>query len=76
MKILSVRVIVEYADMRFSIFAIEYLRENEKVLETVLPVHKQKNDWKSRDHVPLKDEVTLLKTARWNIEKRCQEAVF
>ena len=56
MNILSVRVIVEYADMRFSIFAIEYLRENEKVLETVFAFQAKKNYRKSRDTVPLRDK--------------------
>ena len=31
----GVRVVVDYADTRFSNFAIEYFRENEKVRETV-----------------------------------------
>ena len=34
-KNLGVRVVLDYADTGFSNFAIEYLRENEKVRETV-----------------------------------------
>ena len=34
------REVVDYADTRFSNFVIEYLRENEKFHETILPVHK------------------------------------
>ena len=48
--------------VRFSNFAIEYLRANEKVPETVfahsyraqVETFKQKNGQKSRDTVPLK----------------------
>ena len=36
---MSVRFVFDYVDMRFSVFAIEYLRKNEKVSKTVLPVY-------------------------------------
>ena len=57
---MSVRFVFDYVDMRFSVFAIEYLRKNEKVSKTVLPVYMGprsnlliKNGQKSRDTVPL-----------------------
>ena len=57
----SVRAVIDYADTRFLNFAIEYLRENKTVCETVfvysygvqVKSFKQKNGQKSRDTVPL-----------------------
>ena len=58
-----VHIVVDYVDMRFSTFAIEYLRENEYVRKTIfacfygaqVEYFKQKKDQKSRDAVPLKN---------------------
>ena len=55
----GVRVVVDYADTRFSKYAMEYLCENEKNRETVFACSNrsnmlsQKNCRKSRDTVPL-----------------------
>ena len=65
-KNLCVRVVVDYADTGFSIFAIEYLRENENVCKTVFACSygakvesfKPKNSQKYRDTVPLIDHHT------------------
>ena len=67
LKKLCVRVVVDYADTRFSNFAIEYLRENEKFCETFLSIHmgprsnlySPKNGQKSRDPVTLKNSSIL-----------------
>ena len=62
----GVLVVVDYADTGFSIFAIEYLRENENVCKTVFACSygakaesfKPKNSQKYRDTVPLIDHHT------------------
>ena len=59
-KNLRLCLILDYSDTQFSNFAIEYLREKERVRETVFACsygaqvesYKQKNRRKSRDTVP------------------------
>ena len=55
---LRVRVVVDYANTLFSNTVIKYLRENEKVLETILACSSEnKNEGrKSRDPMPLKED--------------------
>ena len=55
---LRVRVVVDYANTVFSNTVIKYLRENEKVLETILACSSEnKNEGrKSRDPMPLKED--------------------
>ena len=61
-KKLLVSIVADYADTRLSNFALAYLRENEKVRDTVVACSygaqvesfKQKNGRKSRNTVPLK----------------------
>ena len=65
---LCVRVLVDYADTRFSNFVNEYLRENKKVRETVLlfiwgpgRILSNEGGQKSRDTVPLTNPLKTTK---------------
>ena len=63
-KNLGVRVVLDYADTGFSNFAIKYLRENEKVRETVFACSygAQVESFKQIKFIKSRDTVIIKKT--------------